>query len=319
MCTAVSLVADTHYFGRNLDYEHGFGEKIVLMPQNFSFSFRNGRKIDRHAALMGIALPYQDYPLYFDAINEYGVGMAGLNFPYHARYKNSSVDKQNIASFELIPWVLLQSKSVEEAVKLLHCTNITQESFDATLPPSPLHWILCDKKRCITVEQTADGLQIYENSVGVLTNEPPFPMQMFRLNDYQQISVREPENQFCKEIDLVNYSRGLGGLGLPGDFSSVSRFIKACFVKLNSVFGTTEQERVAQCFRILYSVSQPEGCVRVEESYEKTRYTVCYNTEKGICYFSTYSNLNIQKIEMKKETICGTRLLVYEMEEAHKQ
>ena len=91
---------------------------------------------------------------------------------------------------------------------------------------------------------------IRDSPVGVLTNNPPFPQQMFMLNNYMNLSPRQPENKFASELDLTTYSRGMGALGLPGDLSSASRFAKVAFTKMNSVSGNSEAESVSQmCIR----------------------------------------------------------------------
>ena len=92
---------------------------------------------------------------------------------------------------------------------------------------------LADKNKAITIESVKDGLKIYENSVGVLTNSPDFNMQIFNLNNYAHISQKNPDVSFSESLPFYPYSRGLGGLGLPGDFSSMSRFVRAVFAKLS--------------------------------------------------------------------------------------
>ncbi|MBQ6998338.1 MAG: choloylglycine hydrolase [Clostridia bacterium] len=312
MCTAISVTVKDHYFGRNLDFHHTFGEKVTITPRNYCFEFTNGKKITEHYAIIGMALPYNDYPLYFDAVNEKGLGMAGLYFPDNAVYNAKIDNRSNIASFELIPWILTQCATVADAQKLLENINITDEAFDGNLEPSPLHWIISDKEESITLEQTVAGVSIYENPAGVLTNNPPFNMQMFNLNNYMRISSYEPENNFSDKIDLKPYSRGMGGIGIPGDLSSMSRFVRACFTKLNSVYGETDDEVVHQFFHILYSVYQQKGCVKVGDSFEITNYSSCCNADKGIYYYTTYYNSQIRAVDMYKENLDGEKIIVYE-------
>lgn len=111
------------------------------------------------------------------------------------------------------------------------------ESFNDKLPVSSLHWIISDKEENITVEFMKDGLHIYDNPVGVLTNNPPFETQMFLLNQYMGLSASQPDNRFSGKVPLELYSRGMGAIGLPGDLSSTSRFARVAFVKLNSIAG----------------------------------------------------------------------------------
>ncbi len=313
MCTAISLYDKNHYFGRNLDFHYDFGESVTITPRNYPFLFRNGTKISCHYAIIGTALVSDNYPLYFDAANEKGLGMAGLYFPENAVYNKLKFDKTNIASFELIPWILSQCKTVGDAEKLLKDINITDDAFSEEMNPSPLHWLIADKEKSITLEQTNLGIRIYENPVGVLTNNPTFDMQMLNLVNYMNLSTQEPQNNFSEDLPLIPYSRGMGALGLPGDLSSLSRFVRACFVKLNSVSGDSEEEKVSQFFHILYSVYQQKGVVKFDDAYEITHYTSCINATKGVYYYTTYNNSRINAVDMHKENLNSDKIISYEM------
>ena len=182
------------------------------------------------------------------------------------------------------------------------------------MPASPLHWIISDKESSITVESVKDGLKIYDNPVGVLTNNPTFDMQMFNLNNYMSLSIEQPVNNFSKKLNLETYSRGMGALGLPGDLSSVSRFVKATFTKMNSISGNSESESISQFFHILGSVYQQRGCVHMgEDKYEITIYSSCCNMDKGIYYYKTYENSQITGIDMYKENLEGSKLISYNL------
>ncbi len=313
MCTAISLRVKDHYFGRNLDYEYDFGQKVVIAPRRYSFKFTNGEVLNKHYAMIGMALIRDNYPLYFDATNEMGLSVAGLNFPDNARYMKKSDESVNVASYEFIPFVLSRCKTVEEAKELIGVINITDESFNESLPPSPLHWIVADKVGAITVEQTRSGLVVYDNPVGVLTNNPPFNYQMQNLANYLSVTAKEPKNLFSDKIDIQPYSRGMGGLGLPGDLSSVSRFVKVCFIKLNCIFKETETEIVNNFFHILYSVYQQRGCAQVGEDFEITNYSSCCNTDRGIYYYTTYQNSNIIGVDMYKEDLDREKIIAFDL------
>ncbi len=314
MCTAITYKTKDHYFGRNLDLEYSYKETITITPRNFPFHFRKTKSIENHYAMIGMAYVSDNYPLYYDAINEKGLGMAGLNFPGNAFYFEEKENKDNIAPFEFIPWILSQCATIEEAKQLLSRMNITNLNFSEQLVASPLHWIIADKESSIVVESVKDGLKIYENPVGVLTNNPTFDMQLFNLNNYRHLSVEQPENHFSKDLDLEIYSRGMGALGLPGDLSSASRFVKATFTKMNSLSGESESESISQFFHILGSVEQQRGCVHMGKGqYEITIYSSCCNLDKGIYYYTTYENSQITGVDMYKENIDGTDLVNYEL------
>ena len=312
MCTAATFLSDDFYFGRNLDYEFSYGDEVTVTPRGFAFSLRRGDTFRTRYAIIGMAYVQGDYPLYYDAINEKGLGVAGLNFVGNAVYHSAQADRDNIAQFELIPWLLGQCATLNEARTLIERMNLLNEPFSPQLPLAQLHWLIADRTGSITVESTADGLHIYDNPVGVLANNPPFPMQLFSLNNYMALSPQSPKNTFAPDAPLSVYSRGMGALGLPGDLSSQSRFIRAAFVRAHSLCEATEESRVSQFFHILTAVEQQRGCCQLENGkYEITLYTSCCNATRGIYYYTTYDNRQITAVDMHKAPLDGNALVRY--------
>ena len=312
MCTAISFTTKDHYFGRNLDLEYSYIETVTITPRNYPLLFRKKESLNTHYAMIGIAYVHNGYPLYYDATNEMGLSMAGLNFPRNADYKPEISEKDNITPFEFIPWILGQCSTVKDAKVLLDKINLLEEHYNNKLPLSPLHWMISDRESSITVESVKDGLKIYENPVGVLTNNPTFDMQLFHLNNYMNLSPQKPENCFSDKVKLERYSNGMGALGMPGDWSSQSRFVKTAFTKLNSVCGTSEEESVSQFFHILGSVEHQRGCVDMGNNlYEITLYSSCCNTDKGIYYYRTYENSQITALDMFRENLDEDKVITY--------
>lgn len=312
MCTAATYRTKDHYFGRTLDYEVSYGEEVVVTPRNFPFHFRHMGGLSSHYAIIGMATVAGEYPLYYDATNEKGLSMAGLNFPGNADYKPLAEGKDNVATFELIPWLLGQCATVEEAKAYLARMNLANTPFSPQFPVSPLHWIIADRDCAITVESVREGIRIYDNPVGILTNNPPFDYQMTNLTNFMSLSTEPPENHFSDQLDLTPYSRGMGMLGMPGDLSSASRFVRVAFTKLHSVSGTSESESISQFFHILGSVAQQRGCVHMGEGkYEITIYTSCCNTDRGIYYYTTYENSQITGVDLHRENLDGQQLSRY--------
>lgn len=314
MCTAATYLSEDFYFGRNLDYEFSYGESIVVMPRSFPLPLSGGGTLARHYALVGMAHVAGGYPLFYDAVNEKGLCIAGLNFVGNAVYREAEPGRENVAQYELIPWLLGQCASVSEAVRLLKSINLTGTPFSPALPAAQLHWLIADRDACVVLESVADGLKIYDNPAGVLTNNPPFPQQLFALNNYARLSPRDPENSFAQSIPLQNYSRGMGGLGLPGDLSSQSRFVRAAFVRANSLNPGGEAESVSQFFHILGAVEQQRGCCELPgKKYELTIYSSCCNADKGIYYYRTYDSWQISAVRLSSEALDSAELAVYPM------
>ena len=311
MCTAATYKTADHYFGRTLDHEFSYHETVTITPRNYFFRFRHMGDMPSHYAMIGMAFVQQDYPLYYDATNEKGLSMAGLTFPGNADYKPMDPEKDNIVPFEFIPWILGQCATIAEARALLSRMILVNEDFTPQLPSSPLHWMISDREESIVVEQVKDGLKVYDNPVGVLTNNPPFDFHMLNLVRYQGLSPQQPDNRLAPGVDLTPYDKGLGAIGLPGDLFSTSRFVKAAFTRLNSVSGESESESISQFFHILGSVTQQRGCSRTEHGMEITIYTSCVNTDKGIYYYTTYENSQITAVDMYHEDLDGKALASY--------
>lgn len=312
MCTAATYKTKDFYFGRTLDYEFSYGDEVVVTPRSYPFHFREMGDNNAHYALIGMAYVAEDYPLYYDAVNEKGLGMAGLNFVGNAAFWDKKEGKDNIAQFELISWILCQCATVKEARALVERMNLLNVTFNDRLPLAQLHWIIADRSESITVEAVKEGIRIYDNPVGVLTNNPPFDQQMWALNNYMHLSVKSPVNTFAPGLELQQYSRGMGAIGLPGDLSSQSRFVRAAFVRMNSVSGEGEEESVSQFFHILGAVDQQRGCCVLDDGKcEITIYTSCCNADRGIYYYTTYDNHQITAVDMHKEDLERDRLIRY--------
>lgn len=311
MCTAISYLAHNHYFGRNLDLDHSYNESVTITPRNFPLEYRFASPMSTHYAIIGMAAIMDNYPLYYDATNEHGLSVAGLNFPGNAVYHPVEKDRDNITPFEFVPWILGQCKTVSETLALLSKLNMVNVAFKDELPLTPLHWIISDRNESITVEPMADGIVIHKNPIGVLTNNPPFEYHLHNLCNYMNLTTDTPTNRFNTNISLIPYSLGMGGIGLPGDLSSASRFVRASFIKGNSVSNGTEPDNISQFFHILGAVSQQRGCAKADKGYEITVYSSCCNTDTGVYYYNTYNNSQICAIDMKHENLNSNELISY--------
>lgn len=313
MCTAISYQTKNFYFGRTLDYDCSYGEQVVVLPRNYPLRLRFAEEVKKHYAVIGMAHVANGYPLFYDGGNEKGLGVAGLNFVGNACYSEKvQKGKINLAQFEFIAYLLCTCKDVEEAVSRLHKINLTATPFSGQYPVAQLHYLIADKTRSVTVEFVKEGMKVYENPVGVLTNNPPFPAQLLSLSDYINVTNDEPRNSFSERYKPEEFSRGMGALGLPGDWSSKSRFARAAFVKLNSVpAGGGEEESVNEFFHVMNSVSQPRGSCKWESGYEITVYTSCFSADKGAYYYTTYGNHRIHGVELKKHDLDGESFTAY--------
>ncbi|HAP3574233.1 TPA: choloylglycine hydrolase family protein [Enterococcus faecalis] len=315
MCTGLSITNKHFYFGRNLDLECHFNERIVITPRNYLLTYKIEEEQATHFAMIGMANIIDGYPLYADAMNEHGLGMAGLNFPRYAQYSsNPEQNKFNVTPYEIIPWTLAQFKTVSEVKQAYRNLNLVSINFKEEVPIAPLHWIISDKENSIVLEMTSEGIKIFDNPIGVLTNNPTFDYHLINLKNYMGISAKQPSNNFSTNFSLEPLGQGVGGFGLPGDYSPTSRFIKASFLKENSSCATDEISNISQFFHILDAVAFVRGSVITPEGENDiTIYSCCINGDTGDYYYKTYNNNQLSVVSMKKENLQASNLIQYEL------
>ena len=273
MCTAFSW-GEGRYFGRNLDLEYHYHEAIVTLGRDFPLPYRHRASDHEHYAMIGVATVVDGYPLFYDAMNEHGLCIAGLHFVGNAYYAEAVGKGTSLAPYELIPYLLSRAKDVKEAKALLADITLVATPFSRELPLSDLHFLLSDKKESLVIEPRKKGLKCYGAPYELLTNNPPYAFHMLNCQQYAHLSPKE---------SAIGFSRGLSAFGLPGDYSSASRFVRALFVKRNATVPKEEAHQVGQCFHILDAVSMVEGCIRLQKGMPKTVYSVCLD-KKRLCY-----------------------------------
>ena len=314
MCTCIDFTTKDHYFGRTLDLEYRFDEKVVITPRNYCFALKNGTTIRTRYAMIGMASVKENYPLYAEATNEKGLSIAGLNFLGNACFFPEDKSRFNLTPYELFPYFLGLYSTVADLREILPDLNITDIPLSEDIPLAELHWMISDGTECIILEQMEDGLKIYDNPVGILTNNPPFSYHLANLNNYMNLTPCCPENRFSDKLNLQQYGMGLGAIGLPGDSSPSSRFVKASFTKLNSVCEKDEMSSVTQFFHILGSVSIVKGTTLTKDGLDDlTTYACCMNTTRGIYYYKTYNNSQITALRMTGREKCRKTLCIHDL------
>ena len=278
MCTAIS---DGNIFGRTLDLEYTLNEEIIETEVGFEFNLIHEGAVKCKHKIHGCGIKRNGFPLYYDAANESGLAMAALNFPLSAKYGTDSKRAHTLASFEVIPAVLAKCENLASAIKYLSDVAISNESFSEDLPASKLHWMIADKSSAAVLESAESGIHIYENPFGILTNEPEFPYHRANAAFYVHLSPTPSTNTLCPDIPLPYISHSLGALGLPGDNSSPSRFIRALYNLKNTIPETEPSEKINRFFHIADTVSQPNGTSYTPDGKPiKTVYTVCYELDR---------------------------------------
>lgn len=303
MCTAVRFNDNegNMYFGRNLDWTTGYGEKVVITPTDYTYhSVFLGEMKPNHGAIIGMAIIEENTPLYFDCANEDGLAIAGLNFPGYAQYENDAVDgKTNVAAYEFPLWVTLNFSSVDEVEEALKNTAIVAKPINEKYPVSELHYIIGDKNRSIVVEYTKNGMEIFKNDVDILTNQPGYNWHQENLRNYMNLEPKHPNEVKWGKAKMVPFGSGSMMRGLPGDYYSPSRFIRVAYLNTHYPTKESEDENVIRLFHTLTGVAMIDGAAAFDENnFEKTIYTGGYSTASKTYYYSTYDNPAILHVSM---------------------
>lgn len=312
MCTAVRFngAEGEMFFGRNLDWVNGYGEKVVITPRGFSYrSAFLGEMCG--TAVIGMGIVAEGVPLYFDCANEHGLAIAGLNFPSYAAYATSAVDgKTNVAAYEFPLWVALNFASVDEVEKALRDVAIVAKPVNTQYPVSQLHWMIGDAKRSIVVEYTANGMEIFENKVDVLTNQPGYAWHQENLRNYMNVASGMPEKVTWGKAELKPFGTGSLLQGLPGGLYPTDRFARVAYFNTHYPVQSSEATNVSRLFHTLTGVAMIDGVAAMADgAFEKTIYTGGYSTATQTYYYNTYEDFAIQSVAMKDYELDSSELI----------
>lgn len=303
MCTAVWFVdGDGHYyFGRNLDWGYGYGQKVVVTPRGWQWRSRREGMVTVGSAIIGTAVLLDGMPMYFDCANERGLAVAGLSFAAgFAHYLPAQKGRTNIASFELPLWLTSCFSSVDEVEQAAARLVITDDQSSPRYAPSPLHWIVADGDRCVVLEQDDTGLHVYHDGFGVLTNQPGFDFHRQNMRNYMALSDPWPASRDMGSESVSPLGVGTGLLGMPGDTSSASRFVRAVFLNTNYPRQSGEKDNLTRLFRTLGSVAMVKGMSKMADGrYEYTLYTAGWSSATRTYSFSTYDDPTIRAFRLE--------------------
>lgn len=317
MCTAITLKSnDNHHFlARNYDFTPGSKLMMALAPRNFPYMNKlTKKKIPSKYAVLGMSVSDEGYFLFADGVNEKGLACSILNLPGYTSWNHQAIEgKENILPYDVTFWMVANFATVKELKAGLKNLNIVAPLDNPDALATQVHWIVSDSTgECIVIEKTKDSFRAYNNKVGVLTNSPTFDWHLINLNRYINISDKQSGEVKWGSQLLAPCSQGFGGLGLPGDYSSPSRFVKASFLRnhVNLDFGS--ESGILECFHILESVAMLRGIVQ-DHSNDCfiTLYTSCMCLDTKVYYYSTYNSPQIYAIDMKKENLDGNELKFY--------
>lgn len=315
MCTGVRFSDDkgNMYFGRNLDWSNGYGQEVIITPRGFSYnSAFLGNLSLKQGAIIGMAVTEAGVPLYFDCYNESGLGIAGLNFPGYAKYEAAEVSgKTNVAAYEFPLFVVMNYATVKEAKAALNNVAIVAKPINDKYPVSELHFMISDGEESIVVEYTEKGMEIFDNPVDVLTNQPGYAWHKENLRNYLNLFPQMPkEVKWGDKAKMTAFGSGSLMRGIPGDYYSTSRFVRVAYLNTHYPVKTTEEENVSRLFHTLTGVAMIDGAAQMANGeYERTVYTGGYSALAKAYYYNTYEDPAIKTVKMGDYALDGADLV----------
>ncbi len=314
MCTGIRFTdgSGSLYLARNLDWTSGYGERVLATPTGYSPRSPFGAVTAIRHATIGMGIVEEGVPLYFDCGNAEGLAVAGLNFPGYAQYASGPVDgATNVAAYEFPLWVTSQFSTVDEVEKALADVAIVDRPINEKYPSSLLHWIIADASRAIVVEYTADGMHVFDDDVDVLANQPGFGWHHENLRNYLNLSPAYPEPLPVGRAQLTPFGSGSHMRGIPGDYYSPSRFVRAAYVNAHYPAKSTEEENVSRAFHTLQQVAMVDGAAAMGSGeFEKTIYTGLFSSRTGTYYWNTYDDPAIRSVALADLGADGTELVL---------
>ncbi len=315
MCTGLSLTTTDgqHFFGRNLDVPTSYGQSVHIIPRKFNWlNVVNGETNTSKYACIGMGIVVDNHPLLFDAVNEKGLAGGGLNFTHFAKFNDSAVDgKTNTSASDFLFWAISNFSDLSELRRALNNLVLTNIPFKQELPVAGLHWMFTDLTgKSIVIEYMADGMHIYDNPVGVLTNDPTFQWHLTNLRQYVTLDKATPEPKQMGDLLLHPYGHGLGMCGLPGDASPAARFVRTVFFRDSIVDANDELGGVTAFFNVLTGVTVIKGSeIDPDGSMNYTVYKSAMCQETGTYYYTDYYNRRINAVKLTNADLDGKEII----------
>nr|WP_312579248.1 choloylglycine hydrolase family protein [Sedimentibacter sp.] len=307
MCTALTLLTQQGetFFGRTMDFSYDIRPQIYIIPNNYVWNNTlNMGQFRDYYSFIGIGQELDGILGFFDGVNEKGFAAAALYFAGYAQYDTQLPypTAQPVASFDFLHYILGRCASINDLKNVLENTAIIGMPDPVTQTIAPLHWIATDRSgKCVVIEQTDKGLELFYNPIGVMANSPDFQWHMTNLRNYMETSPEQTEEVFWENVRLTPFGLAGGTTTLPGGYTSPERFVRTSYLKTHLPTPKNSMEAIISCFHVMESVSIPKGAVISSRgTYDYTKYTAFINTNTCEYFFKTYDNMQVGSASLFK-------------------
>lgn len=306
-CTGMRLIAKDRsvVHGRTLEFGTFIESSIAVVPRNFQFQGNGTPYTSRYAAVGAILF---DIPALMDGLNEKGLSVGTFYFPGFAGYASPSEDSSitTLSPIDFPNWILTRFATIEEVKEALSEVSIIPTVFKQWGNETPpFHYVVYDKSGNSIVIEPIDGeLIVHDNPFGVITNSPTFDWHMTNLRNFLNLRAANVPPIQVDGVELAPFGQGSGMVGLPGDFTPPSRFVRAAIFSYTAIASNTSKEAVFQLFHILNQFDIPIGIAReIQGGIIHTDYTMitCVKEPASLnYYFKTYDDQTIKKVDLNQ-------------------
>lgn len=324
-CTGVKLKAKDGAIvrGRTLEFTRALDSDVIVIPRNYKYvgftpSQKSGLKWSSKFAVAGAN--FNDEPYVADGVNEKGLSGGVFYFSGTVGYQAFSKEKESVtlAPWQFLTWILTSFGTVEEVKEALSKVVVCDAVFPKWGTSAPLHYIVVDPKgNCIVIEHINGKLNVYDNPSGVLTNSPGFKWHLTNLRNYLKISPQGAKEICVSSFKITPSGQGSGMLGLPGDYTPPSRFVRAFFFAAASVKQDNAEKAAMQIFHILNNFDIPLGSVRSVKNkvtfIERTQWTSVCDLKNKCFYYRTEKDSRIRVLKLMDCNLSAKKIIKLKM------
>lgn len=321
-CTGIKLIAKdgTLVHGRTLEFGVPVKVSVVVVPRGYQFSGTTpqGKGLSYKAKYGAVgSISFNDIAI-MDGMNEKGLAVGTFYFPGFAGYSKITSENQQkaLSPIEFSNWIVTQFATVEEVKSALQSVVIAPTVVETWgNEPAPFHYIVYDKSgRSLVIEPINGKLTTYDNPLGVMTNSPTFDWHMTNLRNFINLTAKNAQPIKIDNLTLAPFGQGSGMVGLPGDFTPPSRFVRAAIYCINAIPSKNASEGVYQAFHILNQFDIPMGLSRestgssTKIASDYTQVTCVRDPESLKYYFKTYDDQSIKYVDLTAFDLNATEI-----------
>ncbi len=310
-------------YARTLEFAADLKSNLVFIPRDKSFvgTTESGEPgLHWHMKYATLGANGFDLPHIVDGLNEEGLAIGLFYFPSYAQYQSVEPEQidRSLAPWELATYLLGNCSSVQQAIaaiKTIRVGAVAQEQLGFV---PPCHYVIHDAQgNCAVLEPVGGELKIHDNPLGVMTNSPTFDWHVTNLTNYVNLSVTNVPPVELTDFRLTGVGQGTGMLGLPGDFSPPSRFVRTVAFSQSAVPSESARDGVLQAFHILNQFDIPKGVSRgVEDgkqSVDFTLWTAASDLKNLRYHFRTFEDSRIRMVELRELDLDAKDVITFSM------